>query len=294
METAPNASDTLTNNNPDPSPGDTSTQPNPSPDPAPSGGGEPNPNAWLEGMSEAHKALIQEKQFKDPSALVESYVNLQKHLGVEPDKRLVMPDPDNAEQVNAFYAKLGKPEKAEDYKVPEGTDEALGTWAKETFHKLHLTDAQAEALMTEFNQYSQNLMSGQQEQMEQRFAQEKTELEREWGAAYQQSLGVAKRAVQRFGIDAEQITGIERALGYKQTMNFFKKIGEGLGEAAFASSEFGDGTSSGTGARTPAQAQAEIQSLKSDKQFAKKLSEGDVAARRKWDQLHVWAYASQG
>ena len=106
---------------------------------------------WLAGLSEENRNLVQAKQWETPDALAKSYRELEAHAS----KALRPPAEDApAEEWNAFYAKLGRPEKPEQYEfgLPEGIPEDLpydDTFAqkfKAWAHEQGLTPKQARAL----------------------------------------------------------------------------------------------------------------------------------------------------
>lgn len=249
-----------------------------------------SPADWTSGLNDELKGFVQHKQFKDVPTVVESYRQLEKLVGLPKDRLLKLPEKSDDPQWNEIYAKLGRPENADGYKIAvpkEGGDENFAKWAKETFHKSNLTAKQAETLAAKWNEYA----SSQQEQVanaqKQKVEAENNSLKQEWGAAYEQNTNIARRAVREFGMDEATIDKLESALGFAGVMKFLNTVGSKLGEDTFVS---GDSKNTSFAALTPAGAQARLAALKSDEAWTAKYLSGDIEAKQEMDRLHQMAY----
>lgn len=247
---------------------------------------------WTQTIpSEDTRNWITAKQFKDPGALAESYRNLEKLVGAGPDKIIKLPTDDKPEAWNEVYNRLGRPEKADGYKipVPEGGDANFAKTAAEWFHSAGLTQKQAETVAAKWNEFAGAQAQGQAESMVVKGTEQRQALEKEWGAALEQNLGVAKKAAAAFGFDQATIDALQSAMGYDGVMKFMHNIGSKVGEDSFVS---GAGGNNG-GVPTPSQATAEIALLRKDPDFANRLTRGDADAKRKWSDLHKYAYPGE-
>jgi hypothetical protein len=246
---------------------------------------------WLKGADELKVGYVQNKGWTDPAQVVDSYQNLEKMMGADKAGRTVVLPGEKAEQaeIDAFYAKLGRPADPKDYKVeipPEYGNPAFADAARAKFHELGLTAKQAEGIAAFNNEFVGGQIAAQSAQSAQQFRDEVAAVRTEWGAAHDQNLVIARNAASALGWDAAKIDKISGAIGHKATMEMLYSIGSKTGESDFVS---GTGTNFG-GAKTPAQAKAEIQSLKQDKAFTSRLMNKDAEARTRWTQLHAWAY----
>ena len=108
---------------------------------------DPNVNVF-EGLSEENKSFVANKGFKTFDDVVTSYINLEKYQGVPADKLIRLPDENNADEVNVFYKKLGRPDKAEDYKfeIAQGQDDAIAKAIAPELFKIGLSQKQAAAI----------------------------------------------------------------------------------------------------------------------------------------------------
>lgn len=257
---------------------------------SPSEGTAPNTD-WMAGLNPEFKGYVENKGFKDPSMIVDSYINLEKFVtGAPKERRLILPEKSDDPQWNEIYTKLGRPEKPDGYKIEvpkEGGDENFAKWARETFHKSNLTAKQAEALAANWNTYATELQKQQVTSQQAKVQAENETLQKEWGAAFEQNTNVARDAVRKFGMDEATIDRLESALGYAGVMKFFHTLGSKIGEDAFIS---GDSKPSFGGALTPHAAQSRIAHLKADEGFTARFAAGDIDALDEMTQLHQMAY----
>lgn len=249
----------------------------------------PSSDAWMTGFNDDMKGYVQNKGFKDPTSVLESYRNLEKLVGVPKERLLKLPERDDAPEWNEVYERLGKPKDAKDYKFnvddnPES--KAFADWAQKTFHEIGLPKKQAEALVNKFNERSQGAVKAESDAYQARIAQEDSNLKKEWGAAYEQNTLVGKRAVQAFGFTGEVIDKLEQSMGYENTMKFMHNLGSKLGEDGFVG---GKSDNKFNGVMTPESARQRINDLRKDPDFGKKLTSGDVSAKEQWDRLHKFA-----
>ena len=240
---------------------------------------EPNNNVF-EGLSEENKSFVANKGFKSYDDVVTSYINLEKYQGVPADKLIRLPDENNADEVNAFYNKLGRPEKAEDYKfeIADGQDDSIAKAIAPELFKAGLSQKQAAAIY-------KTLEAAKIEQTkaaEAAAVKAEEDLKSEWGANYDNNLKAAQQAAKIAGVTAEQIEALQKATDYKTVMNMFKNLASKFGEDALR----GAGDNKQTRfTLTPQQAREKIEQLKTNKDWVQKISSGDKAALQEYDEL---------
>lgn len=247
---------------------------------------------WMSSLSPELKNFAHAKQFKDPGMVVDSYKNLEKLMGAPKDRLLKLPEDPAAAEWETIYQRLGKPEKADGYKVevPKelGLDEGFVKFAKDMFHKANLTTAQAEAVLNEWTSKSMADLTAARAAQEAQMQQEFDGLKSKWGNAYEQKLSIAQAGAREAGLSAEQIDSIQNALGYTKTMELFSNIGSKLGEASFTA-----GANKGFGAMSPETARMELANLKADSAFMQKYVSGDAAAKAKMNKVMADAYPGE-
>lgn len=246
---------------------------------------------WLEGADDLTVGYVQNKGWTDPKQVLDGYRNLEKLLGADrANNAVIIPKSDaKPEEWNAVFDRLGRPTGPDGYKValPEGGDPKVHEASMAKFHELGLTKTQGEALATWYNDLVVQNQTATQAERTAQFQREDAAVREEWGQAYTQNLAQAQVAARGLGLDPKTIDQISDALGHKATLNLLQKIGSRMGEDNFVS---GDGQAGFGNAMTPAQAQAEIRTLMSDRDFTAKYLKGDSGAKARMVQLHSFAY----
>lgn len=245
---------------------------------------------WTSGLNEEVKGYVTKKGFKDPAMVLDSYVQLEKLIGVPKERLLKLPEKaDDAAGWNEIHDRLGRPKTAKEYGI-KSEDAAFVDWAQTTFHELGLSKAQGEKLIEKFGGFAKAQQSVSEGAKQAEFTKQDGSLKSDWGAAYDQNINVGKRAVAELGIDAPTIDKLEAAMGFAGVMKLFHKLGSQVGESTFHN---GSGTPPKfNGAMTPAQALARIQALRQDNTFVTKFINGGADEKAEMAQLHEWAFAA--
>ena len=162
---------------------------------------------WRSALPEDIRDNPSFAKFNDVTSLASSYVNLQSHLGRD---KIAKPVTDS--DWDDVYEFLGRPESADKYEIelPEGlpdeiasqfNDETLSSFKQEA-HKLGLNAEQVKRLVA----WQAGNMSKQHEAykgiIDQSMEQGESALRQEWGRAYDQNLGFARKAFNEYGGDA--------------------------------------------------------------------------------------------
>lgn len=245
---------------------------------------------WTQGLDENSRGYVQNKGWKSPNELLESYQNFEKLHGVPKERLLKLPEKEDAPEWNEIYERLGKPKDAKDYnlKMPEKHgDQKFMDWSRQKFHELGLTKKQAEKLSNEWNQYQGQRMAENETAYQNNLQKQEMELKSKWGAAHEQNINIAKRAVEGLGIKPEMIDQLEMAMGFSGVIELFHNIGSRTGEHSFHS---GGNNGGGPNVLTPDAARNEIARLRSDTEFIKKYATGDSESKAKMERLHKQAY----
>lgn len=259
----------------------------------PAGDGLPPPAApgdWTTGLADDVRGYVQNKGWRSPGDVLESYRGLEKHLGVPKEQLVQLPTKDDdAEGWGKVYQRLGRPEKAEDYKLPlpKESDEGFVKWAKSSFHDSGLTAKQAEKLAAKWNEYAAGASESQREVEINRGKEAETVLRKEWGAAYDQNFKIVERAANNLGLSNDQLTSLRKAMGPVETAKFVFNLGTKIGEDSYHS---GGGGGSDFGILTPEQAVSRIGDLRADPEFCKRYLSGDADAKAEMTKLNKWAY----
>ena len=219
--------------------------------------------------------LVKAKGWKGPADALLSYQNLEKVFGADKAGRTILApkSDDDAEGWNSLYNRLGRPESADKYElpVPEGDDGSFAQAVAPVLHELGLTNKQAKGLAEWWNETSGKRIEMERESFLNRSEEEFTALRREWGAAADQNIELAKRAVAKFGadagIDADSLERLEEAIGTGPMLTSFA-------EGTFVAAE---GTTGG--ALTPQAAKNKIAGMFADQEFMARYMNRDEKIR---------------
>jgi len=217
------------------------------------------------GLTEpADIAWIENKGWTGASDAVQGYRGAEKLIGRDPSTLLAIPRADDIAGQRAVFAKLGMPDSADKYEFATAagvkTDENYVAFAKDAFHKIGLTTAQAKDLTTQHNAYVTGVLAKQEADYNIHLASDKAALLAEWRGGHERQVNAAQSAAKALGFTPEMIDAVERTTGYASTMKFFAALGQKMGEDGFVS---GEGKSF-DGALTPEQAKVEIAKLDAD------------------------------
>jgi hypothetical protein len=231
---------------------------------------------------------------KDVPTLVKNYVNAERLIG---KNRIALPgEKATPEELNTFYNTLGRPETPDkyDFKPVEGhplpPDENTIKWMKETFHKRGLTASAAKGIWEDYHAFTKAETERINGMLTQEAEANAIALKTEWGQAYDKKIEAANRAMETFG-GPELVKFIKSVNlhNYLPLVKAFAEVGTKLMEDSFDGHQKG-----GFGTLTPAQAQAEILNLQTNKEFMKQYMEasepGHPAAVEKMRILHAMAY----
>lgn len=198
-------------------------------------------DAWFSSIqNDEVRNWTQSKGWKDPAALAESAWNLEKLIGHERAGRTVVIPGDDApaEELAAFRAKMGVPEKADDYlsviKVPDGQPDAFAKEASTWFHEAGIQPKQAALLAEKWNAFQGQAMEQQAKEAATRSDQEFGEVVSSWGKDADANLELGKRAAAQFlpaktAEERQQVLAkLESAIGTKAMLEMFANIGRGL------------------------------------------------------------------
>jgi hypothetical protein len=258
----------------------------PTPAPTPATGETPTPTTtWTSGLNDEVKGWVENKGFKDPAAVIDSYRNFEKLMGAPKERIIKLPEKSDDPAWNDIYGRLGRPGDPKEYDLKAIPDPKFGEFSKKTFHELGLTKKQGEALAEKWKEYYSAGATEASQAADAKAAQEESDLKKEWGTAHEQNINIAKRAAAMFKLDPDSVDGLEKTMGYKKTMAFLHEIGSKLGEGTFIGGEGGN-----SGALTPAAALNQINTLMADSTFSHKYSNGDAEAKAKMEALHKMAY----
>lgn len=261
----------------------------PTPAPAPEAASAPQPAPesqpdWRASLPEDLQAEPSLQDIKDITGLAKGYVHAQKLVGMDKQRFAVVPGEDAGEDAwNEFYEKVGRPETADAYQLPEvklegvERNEDMEKWYKDTAHKFGLSAKQAAGLYEEYMSFAKGSWDQNGTQLEQMRDAGTQAIKQEWGAAFDRKMGAAVNVLKNHAsedfLDMLDNTGLGN---HPEMMKMLASIAEAAGEDTLTDK------SKVTNARTPAEANAEIARKQSDPDFMKAYLTADHPS-------HDWA-----
>ncbi len=252
------------------------------------------PNApWMSKLSVEDRAFLENKKFLEPEQLLNSYKNLEKHVGVSEDRLLKIPErSDDVEGWKKIHKKLGVPETPDEYELPDamGGDADLTKWARESFHKNGIPKETGKKLVQEFDALLNTKKTELQKQEDAKFDTEHNSLKKDWGLAYEQNLNTAKSVVAKLkaqnDITDDMIKGMEKGMGFANTLKHFHNLGTKMSEHKFVP---GMDSATGKPILSPEAAKQQLDNFRNTETF-KRLMKGDPVAREEHQALIRQAY----
>tara|TARA_Y100000004_G_scaffold136481_1_gene154585 strand:+ start:9992 stop:10843 length:852 start_codon:yes stop_codon:yes gene_type:complete len=161
--------------------------------------------SWLDSVPEEIRGDKSLSTIPDVGTLAKNYVNAQRMIGA--DKVALLGKYATQEEYDQFYSKIGRPDAPTDYQyeIDEQTDvsDETVTWASNVFHKAGLTPRQANIVMQEYLAAGQGASAAFSPPSEQQVIETRNQtihnLQKEWGADYEDNLAVANAVVLEFG-----------------------------------------------------------------------------------------------
>lgn len=287
-------------------PSEKQEQPSPATPPAEGGnkpsalGGESKPTTpidWRSQVPDEFKDDPSIKDFKDIGSLVKSYIHGRRMLGMD---KVIIPKEDSPPEVMAeFRAKMGVPEAPDKYELPkEGVpqdvqfDQDVIKEFLELAHKTNMSKAQvAEAIRWQANKIAQYRQAAAEKEKQAREAA-MGEFRKKLGHAFDESIGLARKAVRQFGGEGLQDYMNQTGLGDDPRMvEAWIKVGKALA----GDSIHGEGVSR-TFIPSPEEAKDELKSLMADAGFKEAYNNPrhpqHTAMKKRWHALMDSAYAA--
>lgn len=178
-------------------------------------------------------------KFKSPADLAKSYVELQKALGKE--KVVIPTEKSTQEEWDAFFKKIGKPEKDDEYDASEddlpeqvrSRAEALAEFRKQA-HAAGVTKKQFDVMFKSYKKAVNDRVNQTAEEIKGLRGKSETELRSEWGAAYEGKIAAAQNVINAFFKDKGIRPEFSILANDKGFIKAMSEIAEKVGEDVIA------------------------------------------------------------
>ena len=190
------------------------------------------------GFDDDTMGWLENKDHKNPQAMVTSNRELEKLMGGPPEMLQKWPESDDKEGFKGIFRRLGTPENVEGYKFEfeEGAqvDKDTLEWFKGVALAHDMTNNQAQGVMTAWNAEVARLQEEQAKTIEVQEQIEQVALENQWGTKCAERLDYGHRAMLALGLKEENIDSIQSAIGPKMLAEFAAKVADTMGEDTIA------------------------------------------------------------
>jgi hypothetical protein len=260
----------------------------------------PPQNEWLNALPETLRNNPNISRYQTLEQFANAKLHLDKHYGVPAEHIIKLPSFDDAEGLSQLYTKLGRPETSDKYEisVPEGVafDDTRSKALKDEFHKLGLSQKQAEGIMNTYKGFIEADMNNLNAQTEAENVAGELQLRNQWGKQYDEILTQTQEYMKN-NVDEKTMDMLEKH-GLDKVPALIQVVGNLVRQVSNLSTGGGlpGGRGQPGGSLTPAEAKAQIASLKTNKDFTAQLQDkshpNHGAAVERWKNLY--AMAGQG
>lgn len=262
---------------------DENTPPTPPPHPTP-------PPVWHTGIDAEFIGHAQNKGWKldDPKeafvAATKQARELERHFGVPPEQLLKMPKADaKPEEIAAFRQRLGAPKEASEYDLSAIKEATIADTLRATAFTTGLSKDAATAVAAAVAKAIESQSTTDGVVKSGKLAEEKAALEKNWGTKFTFNKLLAEEGARRSGITPEAVVAMESQIGYAAVMEHFRKLGAHTSEDTFVERDGGGGGD----VTTREGAISRKAELMADPEWGKRLTAGNVEARREYDRLNA-------
>jgi hypothetical protein len=232
------------------------------------------------------RKTIEAKGYKDPAEVSMAYHNLLKLQNGNPNVVALPGENATPDEVNAFYAKMGRPETPDGYEFtfPEGAnvDDNMLKFGRELFHELGLDGKRAQIAADKWNEFANGTNQRLADEWRTANDKEVAEYKASLGDKFDATIEAGRRVVNGAGLSDATIQKVEASIGTAGVLELLGAIGMKSQEGGFVGSGTGTGQPPAPDQMTPQQAQSEISKLMADADFQRvyqdKLSAGHQEA----------------
>lgn len=252
---------------------------------------------WFDGIDAETIGHWDNKGWKkdDPKVLTteltKAWKGLEKHFGTPADQLIKLPK-DNADEAgwSSVRERLGMPKEAKDYdfssiKRADGRDldAALLDRLRPALHKAGTPKDAAPEVIKAVVGHLDAEAKATADARAARLATDRASLQTEWGQNFEfnrvTAMQGARRAVGSDEGAAKLVESMQEAIGYKATMEFWRKIGSGTSEDTFHDVTKGGGVTTRNGAV------ARKAELEGDAEWVSRYTKGGSKERQEMDSL---------
>lgn len=239
--------------------------------------------AFLGGFDETARPYIESSGIKSTKDIVTKLQAADKFKDVDLNKMVSIPDFATAkpEDLAAFYGKLGRPEKAEDYQLSSltGGDEFAKSMAP-VLHEIGLSKAQAAKLNEKWNQY----VASKEETYNTAEGKKIEALKAKWGADFDKNVEISRQVAKAFGWgDPPMLAAMEKSYGSDKLLEGLFEASKKIGDDSIITGN--GGKTKITAGMSPEAAAQKYTELKKNSDWISKFAAGEKEATAEFNAL---------
>jgi len=246
---------------------------------------------FLSSLPDEYKQDPTFARFNNWNDVAKSYHHASKMVGMDKSQIVALPKDDSPEGWDPIFISIGRPDAPEGYgydKYKEAIPpEELGEYAK-LAHQAGMGSKQFDAIVGKFVEQTNQFKQQQAEQMQQQVSEWQETVKKEYGAAYDEKIAYAQKAVEKFGL-SDVIKGNPEIFENPAIIKAFVEIGEKTSEGIVLAN--GDVSH---GKLAPNEAIMELAKMQSDSAIVKILTDKQHPQHKfmlqKREQLFKYAY----
>lgn len=250
---------------------------------------------WLPGIESDVSTYIAGKGFKDASSLAKSYMNLEQLSSKQ--RVFEVPKADDVDSWAKIREAGGVPAAADKYDLGEigkKVDAAAVKPYLELFHKEGLSSKQAQSLLTTVMTNAAAVETARDAEFTKKSETETAAILHEWGQNESANIDLSKRGVNKLaegigGLNAEELKGIEKAIGAKKLMTLGLWLGKQTVDAGIV---VADGQSINVSREEASRRIADFKRSEKAGALVDKRHPRHAEALREWTQLQNVAFGS--
>ena len=226
-------------------------------------------DSW--GLSDEDKGYLQAGTYTDAASVVKALRDTKAYVGMDKNDLFRIPkaDKDGNRDLSEVYKALGRPEKAEDYKLG---DTEFAKAASQKLFDLGISSKQAEALLAFMTEQDSANQKAADEEWNTQVEKGTAALKKEWGSDYEANVAVAQQAVRdiasKTGFGEDELNKIEKTLGSDKALKLFYSFGAAQGGVKALQNY-------NAGQETPEIAAYKLKEMLADKETASLLAKND-------------------
>lgn len=249
------------------------------------------PADWRAGITDPDtKGFIDLKGWDTPEKAIQSYRQLESHIGAPPDRLLKLPEKADDPAWGDIHKRLGfaPPATPEEYEitVPDGLDDKYAKAVAAEALRLGIPKNMVKGL-ADFNaKFTAEAIAEMDAATERGHTESLAALKAEWGGRYDETMTLAQRAEAAMKADMGVGDDDLLALMNASPRAYYKLLAGYGGTMREAPHISGDGSGSNPlRSLSPEAAQVRITQLKADPSFRQKYLDGDVQANNEMTHL---------